>query len=148
VNRFQCEQMAVLPPSFFGDGSIGISGVGDSIDSLLSINCRAVRMSGDMRSCDRLACGTGSRAGGNLISDFTGSGMSVERRLANHGHPEFPGIYPSLQCFNREARAMILRVFFLKVRHDTLGTINRPKGYRYMVSTVHEQYQLFVFAGK
>ena len=96
------------------------------MDRLLSIPRWTIGMAGNMRRGHRLTGSTGSRAGGTIVFDVTGSGMSAKRRLANNGHPKYPGIYPCLKCIDRLSRAMVFRVFFLKVRHDTLGTINRP----------------------
>ena len=135
---FQCEQVLVLPISLFGYGGIGISGFSGPMDSLLGINSSAVRVAGNMRGCHRLTGGTGSGAGGVICSYITGGGMSVERSLADHRHPEYPGIYPCLQCFERKAWAMILRIFFLKARHDTLGTLDCPDGQCFLVGFAHK----------
>src|SRR5229473_495552 len=122
------KQVLILPISFFCYSSIGIRGVGGSMDSLLGIHCRTISMSWNMRSCHSLTCGTGSRAGGTIFSYFTGSSMRVKRSLTNNCHLKYPCIYPCLKCFDSLSRTMILRIFFLKVGHDTLGTINGPDG--------------------
>src|SRR2546430_13410020 len=73
----QMKQVLILPISFFGYGSIGIRGVGGSMDSLLGIHRSTISMSGNMRSCHSLTCGTRSRAAGTHFSYFTGTSIDV-----------------------------------------------------------------------
>ncbi len=85
-------------------------------------------MSGNMRSCHSLTCGTSSRAGRTIFSYFTGSSMRVKRSLANNCHLKYPCIHPCLKCFDSLSRAMVFWIFFLKVWQHPLGTINCPDG--------------------
>lgn len=83
--------MLVLPVSFILSG---IHGVSVSIDGLLGINCRAIRMSGNMRGCNRLTAGARAGAGRIILSNFTGSGMGIKRSLADNCHLKYSRIYP------------------------------------------------------
>src|SRR6266542_3786592 len=120
--------MLKLPLTFFGRGSIGIRGVGGSIDSLQGIIRSTNRMRGNMGRCHRLTCSTGSRTSRTILSDFTGSGMRCKRSVADDSHPKHPRIYPRLECFDSVSRAMVFWVPFLKVGQDALDTINCPDG--------------------
>src|SRR3990172_11328216 len=123
----QFKQVMVLPMSFFDYGSLGIGGYAGPMDGLQGIVRSTHRMSGDMCSCHRLTCGTGSRASGTILSYVTSSGMRGKRSRADDSHPKLPCIQPRPKCFDRVSRALVLWILLLKVRHDTLNTINSPR---------------------
>ncbi len=78
--------MGKLPIPFFGYVCTSIRGVASPMDSLQGINCSTDRMSGNMRGCHRLACGTGCRAGGIIFPHFTGGRMGIKGSLADNSH--------------------------------------------------------------
>jgi len=140
----QFKQVMVLPMSFFDYGSLGIGGYAGPMDGLQGIVRSTHRMSGDMCSCHRLTCGTGSRASSTILSYVTSSGMRGKRSRADDSHPKLPCIQPRPKCFDRVSRALVLWILLLKVRHDTLNTINCPDGQGLVVCLAHKLHHCLV----
>jgi len=130
----------VLPISFSGYGSVGISGAGGPMDSLQGVIGSTNRMSGDMGSCYRLTCGTSGRASRIIRSYFTGGGMGCKRSLAYISHLEHPCIDPCLACFDSFSRSIVFWIILLKIGQNTLNTINCPDGQSFVVSFSHKLY--------
>jgi len=72
-------------------------------------------MSRNMSSCQRLACGTGSRMGWITLFYITGSCMSCKCSFAYIGHPKHTSTCPLPARFYSFAWTSIFWVFFLKV---------------------------------
>jgi len=81
-----------------------------------------------MSRSHRLTGGSGSRASSIIPAYVTSSGMRCKRSLADVSHPKLPCIHPCLECFDSASRAIVFWILFLKVRHDSLNTINGPDG--------------------
>jgi len=97
-------------------------------------------MGGDMRSCHRLTCGTGSRAGRIFLFCFTRGRMSVKCGFAYVRHLEYPGAYPFSERFNGFSRPVVLWISFLEIWQDALSAINRPDGQGFMACLPHKLY--------
>ena len=79
-----------------------------------------------MRRCHGLTSGTGHGARRAILTYIPSRGVRVQRSLAYDCHLEHTRIDPGLERLYRFSRAMVLWIFFLKIRHDPLSTINGP----------------------
>jgi len=93
----------------------------------------------------RLTGGAGSRAGRIILSCLTSGRMRRQRSSAYNFHPKNPSIYPFSECFDSVSRTTVCRMFFLEIRQNTPGAINRPERHCFMVGFFYEFYDRLVF---
>jgi hypothetical protein len=115
------------------------------MDSLQGIIRGPNSMSGNMRRRHRLACRPCRRPSRTILSYFTSSSMRRKRSLAYLPHPEHSCLYPCPTYFDSVPGALVFRVLLLKIRHDTLDTINCPQRQRLVVSLSHKLYNYPIF---
>ena len=61
-----------------------------------------------------------------IAFDFSSSRVRPQCRLADLSHPENPRTHPRSACLDCASRAIVFRIFALKIRQDTLGAITGP----------------------
>src|SRR5258708_21979884 len=123
---WQLKQMVVLPITFLRNGSVGMGG----FDRISYGGCRvdgsADRMGGNMRSCHRLTCRTGSRASCVIPFHCARSRMRPQRSLAYSGHPKHTCTCPSAARFETPARPVVCWVSSLTIEHYPRSAIASP----------------------
>jgi hypothetical protein len=105
-------------------------------------------MSGNVRRCHRLTCGTGGGTRGIIHPCLTSGGMGGQRSLSDYSHPEHPGVYPRLERFEGVPGAAITRIFFLKTRQNTPSAVNSPDSQRVVVDLFDQLDKLAFVLGK
>src|SRR6266508_4801652 len=130
--------MVILPIPLSGCGSIGFSGIGASIDRLLGIDGRTVRMARHMGGCYCLTGSTGSRTRSRIRSYVTRGSMRIKGCLANDCHLENACLEPCLERFNRLSWATVFWEVLLEVGQDTLGAVNGPDSLCLLIRSLYQ----------